>query len=80
VFLSIAGTLFITLLTSSFNSIGDFTSEKIATVAWILTVICAIIGFILMGYSVSKKMKNDVEVRDKTIDEISEQHINKENN
>ena len=68
IFLSIAGTLFLTLLTtSSFNEIGSLESN---TVKGFVIIITAILGFIFLGASVNQKKKNDTETRDASIQEI----------
>ena len=74
VFLSIAGTLFLTLLTSNFNDIVNISSKTVTIIAWILCGICAILGFILMGLHVSDKIHNNTNERDKAVDEIFNQY------
>ena len=76
ILLSIAGTLFLTLLTSDFGSIGKIEADIVTLCARIIFVICAVGGFILMAITVSKKTKNSTEERDKAISEIFESHSN----
>lgn len=76
VFLSIAGTLFLTLLTSDFGSIGKIDADIVTWSARIIFVICAVGGFILMGITVNKKTKSNTEDRDKAISDIFESHSN----
>lgn len=78
VFLSIAGTLFLSLLTSSFNDIGPFNSEVVTVIAWIICGITTIFGFILMGIHVVDKTKKHTSERDAAVDEIFEKNFTKE--
>ena len=47
VLLSIAGTLFVSLFTSTFNGIGTIDSERVRDIVIILTIVSAIFGFVL---------------------------------
>lgn len=78
VFLSIAGTLFLSLLTSSFNDLGPIKSETVTVVAWILCGASSLLGFILMGVHVADKTKNHTIERDTAVDEIFMQNFTKE--
>lgn len=78
VFLSIAGTLFLSLLTSSFNDLGNIKSDTVTIIAWILCGVSAILGFILMGIHVADKTKNHTIERDKAVDEIFKQNFFRE--
>jgi len=78
VFLSIAGTLFLSLMTSTFNAIGNVSEETVTVIVWFLCIGCALMGFILMGVAVSDKMKNDTQLRDKAVDKMFEQNLSKE--
>ena len=70
VLLSIAGTLFVSLFTSSFNDFGHFGADKIRITVVIITIISAVVGFVFLGISVNQKKKSDTEVRDASIKEI----------
>ena len=70
VFLSIAGTLFLSLLTSDFNAIGPFSAEFVTGFAWLICVVSAILGFVLMAVHFSCKSKNDTVSRDAAVNEI----------
>lgn len=70
VFLSVASTLFLTLLTSSFNNIGKVSSEIVTTTVWIIFIIMLILGFILMSIHVSHKTQTHTNERDIAVDEI----------
>lgn len=67
IFISIAGTLLITLLTTEFKAIGSITATDMKTGAWVLFGISAIIGFALALWNVSKQHVSENEERDKTI-------------
>ena len=73
VFLSIAGTLFLTLLTSSFNSIGSVKAETISNIACGVCILSALGGFVLLGIHVTDKTNNHTEERDKAVDELFKQ-------
>lgn len=70
VFLSIAGTLFLSLLTSSFRNIGPIDASIILYVAIAVCIATAGLGFVLMAVAVSKKTKSDMDSRDKAIQEM----------
>ncbi len=74
VFLSIAGTLLITLLTSSFESIGQISAEVITKIAWVVFSGCTVLGFWFLSIAVRRKMSYDTTARDKAISEIIEGH------
>ena len=75
VFLSIAGTLFLSLLTSDFHALGSVTAESITFVAWILFGVFGVLGAILACCKVSQKTKNDTSDRDNAVDKVFNQHI-----
>ena len=75
VFLSIAGTLFLTLLTASFSPIGNLSAKDLTTLAWIVCIICAVLGFILMGIFVSTRKKSNTKTRDHAVNELYAQSI-----
>ena len=70
IFLSIAGTLFLSLLTSSFNAFGNVSSETVTLVVSIICVAFAVLGFILLALTVKDKTTTDTSARDKAVDEI----------
>ena len=78
VFLSIAGTLFLSLITATFGAIGKISAERVTDIAWFLCIVSAIWGFILLGMLVSEKMKTDMTLRDKAVNEIFEEYVSKE--
>ena len=78
VFLSIAGTLFLSLLTSTFNDIGPVKAETATIIAWILCGLSALLGFILMGIHVADKTKNHTDERDAAVDELFEKNFARE--
>lgn len=77
VFLSIAGTLFLSLITSSFNAIGSITSETVTIGAWVICIISGFLGGILACCKVSQKTKNDTSDRDDAVKKVFDQHISK---
>ena len=77
VFISIAGTLFLSLLTSTFGAVGKISAEIVTTIAWILCIASAVLGFVLMGVAVTIKTKNDTTDRDKAVDEVFNQYFSK---
>lgn len=70
VLLSVAGTLFFSLLTSEFYAIGPIKADTVKNTVILLTIISAILGFVFLGISVNQKKKSDTEVRDESINEI----------
>ena len=77
VFLSIAGTLFLSLLTSDFHAIGPVTAEKVTIGAWIVCIGSGLLSAILACYKVSQKTKNDTSDRDDAVEKVFNQHIQK---
>lgn len=77
-FLSIAGTLLVTLLTSSFNSVGQISAESIRIGAIIATVLFGLLGFVCLALSVNQKKRSDTEIRDASIKEIVNNYYKKE--
>ena len=77
VLLSIASTLFLSLLTSDFHAIGSVTAEKVTIGAWLVCIGSGILGAILACYKVSQKTKNDTNDRDDAVKKVFNQHIQK---
>lgn len=77
VFLSIASTLFLSLLTSDFHAIGSVTAEKVTIGAWIVCIGSGLLSAILACYKVSQKTKNDTSDRDDAVEKVFNQHIQK---
>lgn len=75
VFLSVAGTLLLSLLTSEFRSVGKISAETLTSIAWFICIGCAISGFVLMGKFISEKLKHDTERRDAAVEEIIKQNF-----
>ena len=69
-FLSIGGTLTVTLFTSSFNDVLMLDAETIKNITVFVAIAFLIAGFICLGISVNQKKKNDVDARDKAIKEL----------
>ena len=77
VLLSIASTLFLSLLTSDFHAIGAITAENITICAWVICIGSGFLGGILACYKVSKKTKNDTSNRDAAVKKVFDQHISR---
>lgn len=77
VFFSIAGTLFLSLLTSDFRAFGPITAEKATIGAWVVCIGSGIIGAVLACYKVSQKTKNDTNNRDDAVEKVFNQYIQK---
>ena len=74
VFLSIAGTLLISLLTSSFGSLGKINADTVTIIVWVIFTICSVLGFVFLGITANSKMKHDTKSRDEAIARIFEEH------
>ena len=77
VFLSIAGTLFLSLITSNFNAIGSIPSETVTIVVWAICIASGLFGVFLACFKVSKKTKNDTSDRDNAVKKVFDQHISR---
>ena len=74
VLLSIAGTLFLSLFTSSFNDMGQLSSNTVRTIVVVITLFSAVVGFVFLGISVNQKKNNDTDTRDSSIKEIIDKY------
>lgn len=77
VFLSIASTLFLSLLTSDFHAIGAITADQVTIGAWVICIGSGFLGGILACYKVFQKTKNDTSNRDVAVKKVFNQHIQK---
>ena len=77
VFLSIASTLFLSLLMSDFHAIGTITADQVTNGAWGICIGSGFLGGILACYKVSQKTKNDTSNRDVAVKKVFNQHIQK---
>ena len=77
VFISIASTLFLSLLTSDFHAIGAITAEKVTIGAWVICIGSGFLGAVLACYKVSQITKNDTSNRDVAVKKVFNQHIQK---
>lgn len=75
VFLSISGTLFLSLITSTFSSVGKINASVVTGIAWGICISSAILGFILMGITVTNKTKSDTLKRDEAVNEVFEKYF-----
>lgn len=78
VFLSIASTLFLSLLTSDFHAISSLTAEQVTIGAWVICIGAGFLGGILACYKISKKTKNDTSNRDDAVKKVFDQHISRD--
>lgn len=79
VFLSISGTLLITILTASFNSIGTLSADIVRNIFIIICVSCAVLGFILLYYKYKKGVNNNNQYRDSDVEEIMNSYLSTDN-
>lgn len=75
VFLSIASTLFLALLTSDFHAIGSLTAETVTVGAWAICIGSGFLSVILTCYKVSKKTENDTSTRDAAVEKVFKQLV-----
>ena len=75
IFLSVAGTLFLSLLTSKFGPIGQVDSEIVTALVWGICIGSGIMGFILLAMTVSEKTQRDTISRDEAVEEIVREYI-----
>ena len=74
-FLSISGTIGLTLLTSSFNSVGALESKVVTNIAGGIAVVCGVLGIVfLLSYS-SRKACNSRDNRDHAVNEIMDEYV-----
>lgn len=74
-FLSVAGTLFLSLLTSDYKGIGAVSAEIVTISVWIICILCALIGIILLLVAGTEKTKRDTSERDTAVNEVFQQCI-----
>ena len=75
VFLSIASTLFLSLLTSDFHAIGSITAETVTIGVWGICIGSVFLGVVLACCKVSRKTQNDPSNRDEAVKKVFNQHI-----
>ena len=71
---SIAGTLLLSLLTSSFNSIGSLNGYKVELIAIIICILSFIFGVVCLFCKSSFKAKNFTTESDEAVGEILSQN------
>jgi hypothetical protein len=67
----------LSLLTSTFGAVGNISAECVTKFVWAIFIASAILGFILMGITVSEKTKNDTSERDRAVSEVFELYFAK---
>lgn len=75
VFLSMAGTLFLTLLTSDFHELGSVPEETVTVCVWGVCIGLAVLGSILACCKISQKTNNNTDDRDNAVKKVFNQHI-----
>lgn len=75
IYLSIAVTLLISLLTSSFRPIGVISAENITLIAWFFCILFALASLISLLYMVNKKPHNDTSERDSAVEEELKKYL-----
>ena len=70
VFLSMAGTLFITLLTTTFHDFLGIDSKTISAIFWVAFVLTLITGIILAVICASKQRNDENDERDLAVEKI----------
>ena len=75
VLLSISGTIFLALITSSFNDVGMVSAAVVTIIAWVICIGSFLIGcgFLYKKYSVNTS--GDTEKRDEAVDRIMRQSL-----
>ena len=80
VFISIAGSLIIPLLTSTFHDFGKISGKTLTGITWGLFAASLIFGIILALIRASKQGSDEHDERDKTVGEIIEKIVSEEGN
>lgn len=75
ILLSIAGTLLVSLITSSFKSIGQIPEDVVRRIAIIVCLVCGIGGIALLIIRSVNRLKVSTEERDKSIQDIISKHM-----
>ena len=80
ILLSIAGTLIVALITSSFKAIGQIPAEMVRWIAIIVCIVCGIVGVAILSVRYANRLKTSTSKRDDSIQKIlTEQMGQKEN-
>ena len=74
---SIAGTLLMAILTSTFNKIGSLEATTVTNWAIGLCVVFAVLGFGLAIWRINDKASSDTKQRDDTVKEIISNYLAK---
>ena len=72
---SIAGTLLMALLTSSFNKIGSVDASTVTNWAIVLCIIFAVVGLGLAIWRINDRSSNDTEGRDNAVKKIISEYL-----
>lgn len=79
IFFSIAGSLIITLLTSSFNNYEIISSSTLTIIAWIVFSVSLITGIVLAIIRASLQNNDEHTQRDKAVEKIIDKIVSDEN-
>jgi len=79
-FISIAGSLIVTLLTSTFHDLEKISSKTLTGIAWSVFAVSLITGIVLALIRASKQGSDEHDERDKTVGEILERIVSDEGN
>ena len=77
--LSISGTLLLSLLTASFNSVGKLDASTVSTIAWFICVLTGLAGIVFSGINYRNRTQRSTSKRDAAVDEVFNQYVRNEN-
>ena len=75
VLLSIAGTVFLSLITSDFHSVGAIDAVTVRRVVWVVFAITCFLGFVFLYIKNTKKVNGDTTARDKAVEKVMNDHF-----
>ncbi len=78
VLLSISGTLFLTLLSADFKSIGRLDAEVVSDIAWAICILTFILGVVFLYVKYSRAVCGYTIQRDVAVDKVIKMHIAKD--
>ena len=74
VFLSISGTLLLSIFTASFNEIGYLSANEVRNLVFFVCTVFGILGFVLLICRSNRTIKNRVSERNDAVDMIMSNH------
>lgn len=75
VLLSISGTIFLALITSSFHDVGMVSAVIVTGIAWVICICSLLFGCVFLYKKYSMKISGDTEKRDEAVDRIIRQNL-----